>query len=131
MDWFGWIVLADIPDPDGKACSHPHPAMVLRGPDSSGALWLIGISTKFDSPPGRLIVECPWAEGGHEMTGLTQPCALKCRWVVQFDRKRLIKYLGQMPSEIASLAVEYAITAMEEKRATEGSRANSRIQEGE
>lgn len=33
---FGHVVLVDIPDPDGKSCAHPHPAMILRGPDVSG-----------------------------------------------------------------------------------------------
>lgn len=112
MDRFGWIVLADIPDPEGRACENPHPAMILRGPDVNGDVWLVGISTNFTAPPGRLMLECPC----NDTTGLTRPCVLKCWWVVRFQWTRIIKQLGIMPSSIALQAVEFAITAAEEAR---------------
>jgi len=115
VDWFGSVVLANIPDPDGRPCGHPHPAMVLRGPDDAGNLYLIGISTQFESPPGRLMVECPWSPGGHPETGLDRPCVLKCWWVVPFHRSQVLQYLGRMPSNVSQRALEYAITAVEEK----------------
>lgn len=124
MDWFGWIVLADILDPNGNPCGHPHPAMVLRGPDGDGSLWLIAISTQFVLPLGRLMIECPYAPGGHEETGLDKPCVLKCEWIVLFNKQQIIKYLGRMPPEIAKQAVEFAITARNEAQAKQAAVSN-------
>lgn len=74
---FGTIVPANIPDPDGDACDHPHPAMILSGPDCSGKLYLIGISSKFDRAEKRLMIKLPWAPSGHPITGLDRECVLK------------------------------------------------------
>ena len=114
---FGHIVKADIPDPDGQACATPHYCMVLRPPDDDGDLYLVGISTRFDRPIPRLMIELPWEAAGHPDTGLYEPCVLKCAWVVKFNESRILRRVGRMPSDIAEQAVDYAITAAEEKQA--------------
>lgn len=94
--------------------------MVLKGPDDDGTLYLIGISTKFDDPPGRLMIECPSDPKGHEQTGLKRRCVLKCWWVTRYNKSQIIDYLGTMPSEIAEQAVEYVLTAVAEGKVREG-----------
>lgn len=116
----GHVVLADLPDPSGAPCGHPHPAMILRGPSENGIVYLVAISTSFERPLGRLMIELPWAEGGHPDTGLSQPCVLKCFWVVRFDEKNILRRLGRLPSEIVSLAIDYVITHVEETRSAKG-----------
>jgi hypothetical protein len=91
--------------------------MVLREPDVAGNLWLVGISTKFTPPAGRLKIELPWMEGGHPETGLHRRCALVCKWVVPWNASKILRCVGVLPSSIAEKAVEYAITAAEEKKA--------------
>jgi hypothetical protein len=117
VNWFGWVVLADIPDPDGKPCGHAHPAMVLRGPGDDGGLWLIAISTSFDKPNrNEFWIECDWAPGGHPVTGLTQPCVLKCDWVVALNRSQLKDFLGEIPVDIALRASDLALRAFERRQ---------------
>ena len=95
----GDIVLADIPDPDGKLCDHIHPAMVLKANATDS--WLIGISTKFSpsSLPAfwfRLPVS--------SATGLTEDCVLKCNWTVPFPVSRILRKIGDIPVEILEAA---------------------------
>lgn len=121
MNWFGWTVLANLPDPDGKPCSHEHPAMVLRGPGSDGGLWVIAISTKFDTPNrNRFWIECDWQDGGHPVTGLSRPCVLKCNWVVAINRRDVIDYLGQIPLDVAERASDLALEYFQERQALGG-----------
>ena len=116
---FGHVVIADIADPDGNPCDHEHTAMVLRPPDDAGNLYLLAISTKFTRPLSRFMIEVPFAEGGHPVTGLSRPCVLKCGWVVRFHAKNIRCRIGRIPAKYAELAVEYAISAVEEKRKTQ------------
>jgi hypothetical protein len=112
---FGNIVLADILDPDGKPCEEPHRAMILRGPDSAGTVYLVGITSSF-SPGARFEIPLPWHPAGHPFTGLTMECVAKCRWVVKFNVSQIIRCVGNMPAEIASQIVEYVTTAVIEEK---------------
>jgi len=123
---FGHVVIADIPDPEGKPCDHEHTAMVLRPPDEKGNLYLLAISSKFARPIGRLMIEVPWATGGHPVTGLSRPSVLKCGWVVPFHVDKIECRKGNIPSQYADLAVEYAITAIEEKRAQNANQTSAK-----
>lgn len=113
----GHIVYAQIPDPDGKPLDEPHPAMVLREPDAAGNLWLLGISTKYDPPPRRLMIELPWHPDGHPETGLSRPCVLKCWWAIPWKAQHIKRRLGRLSPELVELAIDYALTAIAEKRA--------------
>jgi mRNA-degrading endonuclease toxin of MazEF toxin-antitoxin module len=113
---FGDIVKANVPDPTGAQIDYDHTAMVLRPPDANGDLWLLVISSSFTRPVGRLTFEVPWQEGGHPDTGLWRECVIKCKWAVPFNQRDISARIGRMPSEFAERAVEYAITAAEEKR---------------
>jgi len=88
--------------------------MILRGPTTSGFFYLVGISTKFTAPAGRLMISLPWAEGGHHITGLWEECAIKCWWVDLFDVQRIIRRIDVMPPDIAERVVEYVTTAVQE-----------------
>ncbi|HEY2841717.1 MAG TPA: hypothetical protein VGJ26_21330 [Pirellulales bacterium] len=88
--------------------------MFLRGPDRAGKVYLVAISTKIE-PMQRFWILLPWAAGGHAETGLTQPCALKCDWVVPFQVAN-IEHTGKALSmEIVELATDFIISAYEEK----------------
>jgi hypothetical protein len=113
MNWFGWTVLADLAQPDGSPCGHPHPAMVLRGPGADGKLWLLAISTKFETPLNKWWLECPWEKNGHPETGLWLPCVVKCDWYVQFDRNEILRQLGRIPMDLASRAADLAVEHFE------------------
>jgi len=113
----GHVVYAQIPDPAGAPLNEPHPAMVLRAPDADGTLWLLGISTKYSVPVGRLMIELPWSPGGHPATGLSRPCVLKCWWAVRWNANHVIRRLGALPPDIVEQAIEYAITAIQERKA--------------
>ena len=115
---FGHIVFAHIPGSGNQACVDPHPAMVLRGPDPLGDLWLIGISTQFE--PGRLVIELPWSPEGHPVTGLWKRCALRCDWIVPWNVRDIRRRLGIVPSDLAERAVEYVISSVEEKKKATG-----------
>jgi hypothetical protein len=91
--------------------------MVLRAPDAEGTLWLLGISTKFTMPIGRLMIELPWQLGGHPTTGLSQPCVLKAWWAIEWKVSRIIRRLGVLPPEIVERAIDFAVTAVQEKKA--------------
>jgi mRNA-degrading endonuclease toxin of MazEF toxin-antitoxin module len=121
---FGDIVKANVPEPTGAQIDYEHTAMVLRPPDANGDLWLLVISSKFTRPVGRFMFEVPWKEGGHPDTGLWRECVIKCQWAVPFNQRDISARIGRMPSELAEKAVEYAITAAEEKQQQNAARTN-------
>ncbi len=112
---FGDIVLADILDPDGNRCADRHRAMILRGPDQAGTVYLVGITSSF-TPGARLQIKLPWALGGHPITGLTMECVIKCNWVVRFNTSQIIRWIGTMPSETALQVEEYVVRDVSEKK---------------
>jgi hypothetical protein len=59
----GQIVLARIPDPDGAPLNEPHPALLFRGPDARGTVYLIGITSSFHTV-GRGMIEVDWHPQG-------------------------------------------------------------------
>lgn len=71
------------------------------------------------------MLECPWAPGGHDDTGLDTRCVLKCWWVVFMNIRDFKGYLGMMPSDIAQQAVDYAITAKNEELVSAKGRKDS------
>jgi hypothetical protein len=92
--------------------------MVLIPPDSTGNMWLIGISTQFTPPAGRLMIELPSQPGGDPQTGLWKRCVLKAWWAVPWKAEHIIEKLGTLPDELVGKAVEYVMTAVEEKKIT-------------
>ena len=112
----GDIVLVDLPDPDGLPCNSLHPAMVFRGPDPTGTIYVVAITSSFDPVEKHLVIPMPWADGGHPLTGLWKPCVMKCWWVVRLKADSVTQRLGVVPAEIAEMAFEYISTAVEEKR---------------
>lgn len=91
--------------------------MVLRGPAADGGLWLIAISTQFDRPNANPYwIECDWATGGHPLTGLDRPCVLKCDWVVRFNRRNLIDFLGEIDQTKATRASDLALEYFRTRR---------------
>src|SRR4051812_5878649 len=85
----GDIVIADIPDPDGNPIDHRHPAMVFRA--NSQIAYLVAISTSFTEPPPRHWIKLPHAPKGHPVTGLRDPCVLKCDWIIKLPLSGLCK----------------------------------------
>jgi hypothetical protein len=113
----GDIVVADIADPEGNPCGHRHPAMVLRSSPSAAELWLVGISTSFGTPLPNLWLPLPHDKNRHPITGLIEPCVLKCNWVVRFPVTLIAGKIGIVPTEIFERAVELIIAEVERKRA--------------
>ena len=111
----GDIVRADIPDPEGNPCAEPHRTMVLR--TDGVTAWLVGISTRFSEPPPRHWLLLPFAPGGDKVTGLTQPCVLKCNWVKSKPVQQLSGVIGVVPPEIFDKAVDLVLAEVERKKA--------------
>src|ERR1700678_2705500 len=113
----GDIVVADIPDPNGTPCGHRHPAMVLRSSPSATEAWLVGISTGFGAPLPSHWLPLPYDINHHPMTGLVEPCVLKCNWVVRYPVKLIEAKIGTVPTAIFERAVDHVIAEVERRRA--------------
>jgi hypothetical protein len=119
------IVIAEIPDPDGKPAKHRHPAMVLLTQPGASEAYVVGISTKFDEnrPPHWILL--PHAPGGHPETGLVEPCVLKCDWVIRFPAIQLGPVIGQAPPEIYERATDFILREVERKKADQRQRGDA------
>ncbi len=115
----GDVVLAEIPDDAGRPCDHPHPCMVLRSSDCDPYIYLVAISTRFDDPPPKHWLPMLYAPGGHPITGLNQPCVLKCNWVVKFLATAVQRRIGIVPAPTYEAAVDIVLN---EYRRTKASR---------
>lgn len=125
---FGDIVLIDLLDPQGQPCKAEHPAMIFRGPDEAGTAYVVAISTTFDEAEGRLAIDMPWAEGGHETTGLWRRCRMKCWWTCRIQVQSISRWIGVAPPDIAERALNYISVAVEERVAQAANRKSSRTQ---
>ena len=100
----GEVVIAWIPDPDGRPVGHPHTAMVLRA-DGTTAM-LVAISSKFSNPPPSHWIRMEWHRARHPVTGLDRPCVAKCDWVVRFPENKIVKTIGVIPTKTFAAIVE-------------------------
>jgi hypothetical protein len=121
----GDIVLVNIPDPDGNACDHPRPAMIFRGPDLAGTIYVIAITSTFSEPLPKFSFLLPWDENVRETTGLYKRCIIRCDWIVKFDLARVIGKMGTMLEADRDKATEYVCAFVQEREKAARPRTNS------
>lgn len=112
----GDVVLADIPDPHGQPCDHPHTCMVLRSSDCDPNIYLVAISTKFTDPLPSDWLPMLHAPGGHPITGLKYPCVLKCNWIVKFLATAVKRRIGAVPPPVLDEAIDVIEKAIRRKK---------------
>lgn len=110
------IVIADIPDPQGRPCQHRHPAMILMAQDGYEDVYVIGISTSFSPPVPAHWIALPFSEEGHPDTGLREPCVLKCDWVVPFRASQLSGPIGKVSQEVYDRATNIILARIEQRK---------------
>lgn len=108
----GDIVLAQIPDEEGKKIAWPHPAIILnKSADISptNKIAVVAITTKFHLPLATGEFLMPWSADGHPETGLWYECIARCAWRPVIDYSMIIRRLGFTPRRILEeIAVEMA-----------------------
>lgn len=112
----GDIVIADIPDPDGSPAKHRHPAMVLMADASATDVYVVAISTSFGASIPSNWIPMPHATNGHAVTGLKEPCVLKCDWVVRFEVSRLGPVIGSVPPAIVEQSTNIILREVARKK---------------
>lgn len=115
----GDIVLAWVPDPDGRSIQWPHPAIILNktadiAPDKP--IVVIDITKNIDRPlkTGHFLM--PWKPEGDERTGLTYECVAKCDWRVRIAISDIVKLLGYTPAKIWEQIVVEVLHQIQEKK---------------
>lgn len=93
----GDIVLALVPNPDGSAADHVHPAVVVSA-EMGGIIWLVAISTSFQEPPPAHWIKLPWHPNRRVATGLGRKCVAKCNWMVRFAIAKIDRKIGVVPT---------------------------------
>lgn len=99
----GDIVVARIPDPEGRTITWSHPAIILNKTKDirpQNKIVVLGITTKFATPLETGHFRLPWSPEGDERTGLRQECVAKCTWRVPIDFDAIERRIGFTPSDI-------------------------------
>jgi hypothetical protein len=121
----GDIVLAQIPDEEGKKIEWPHPAIILNkaadiSPDKKIAV--VAITSKFNHPLEKGEFLMPWRPENHPETGLWFKCIARCAWRPIIDYSVIIRRLGFTPRSILEeIAVEMAHQVKEKRERREPS----------
>ena len=118
----GQIVVVEIPDPEGKPCSHKHPAVIFSPTDrieSETHVFVIGVSTKFTEPPPSNWVKLPWQRDGRARTGLDRPCVAKCEWLVEVEKSQLLRPIGAVSSSVLVTIIEQVQLLISKKLSAE------------
>ena len=99
----GDIVLAQLPDPEGRSIVWPHPAIILNKTNDilpENKIVVLGITTKFAAPLETGQFRLPWSPDGDKRTGLRAECVVKCSWRVAIDYKDIQRRIGFTPPDV-------------------------------
>lgn len=113
------IVLARIPDPEGRSIPWAHPAIIVNKTSTiipGNQIVLLGITKSFHRPLAVGHFLLPWREGGHAETGLSCECVAKCNWVTRVDYSLLEKRIGFTPPHIWEQIMVELIARINEKK---------------
>ena len=103
---FGQIIEAYISDGTGR--TKERPALIISSDDDNDQgrdLLVIAITRSIEDPPEyHVVVHRDWKLDSE--TGLTAPCVAKCNWVREVKQDKVIRSLGNMPSDRLNVIVD-------------------------
>jgi mRNA-degrading endonuclease toxin of MazEF toxin-antitoxin module len=96
----GQIVWTVLPDPQGRnpKC---RPTVVVTPTaeiSSDGDMVVVANTSRLDMAAPGDQVELPWHRDGHPRTGLREPSAAVCTWLVRIPSSAIDRYGGQVPT---------------------------------
>jgi mRNA-degrading endonuclease toxin of MazEF toxin-antitoxin module len=85
---------------DGKGHTKDHPVLIVGSDedcDAGGPLQVVVISTKIEDPCPDYHILVQDSPKTDPVTGLYEPCVVKCNWFEDVEYRRVIRGVGSMP----------------------------------
>ena len=92
------VIVVDLLDPQGRN-PKDRPCVLISAPEriaTGGPLDVVAITTRLPDPLPFDHVSLRWDRRRHPQTGLTEPNAAVCSWLVEVEASRVIRTVGHV-----------------------------------
>ena len=98
----GQVIKVEIADPRGQNKKR-RPVVLVTATDelaTAEEYVAVAISSKLTAPLPPDWILLPWSADGRAKSGLTEPCAAKCHWIVTVREAEIFSVLGALPETV-------------------------------